>query len=232
MDDKERITQAQLNILIISSAVTLIMVFLLGLVIGKNMNLPERSHSPKMTARQALQNGLTPEKNPEIDALPTRSAPSSNQPHIPDEGLQLYETAEERTPTPDAGRTTTVEPFVPIQTPTPDRPNRSDVSAGTAASPTQQADFYALADEGFDTAYAVQMSSVANRAYAENSVTQLVSKNYPAYISKIQFSTGRVHYRVRVGPYVHREAAESINRRLSDELKVTPLVMELSNGAL
>jgi cell division septation protein DedD len=235
MQDRERITSGQWNILIASSVVTLVMVFLLGLVVGKNMNLPERPQHPKDIARQVNDDGVRTGDLSDIDLIRTKNKQTSKSPHVPDEGLEFYDSAQEETTVPKQDQkstTTTIDkPFVPPSTPTGNQTDSTPVS-DNAEKTNVSDDLFVLADKGFETAYAVQMSSVGNRTYANNSVSELLSMDYPAYISEIQFSTGRIHYRVRIGPYKHRDAAEAIKLKLSRELKVTPLVMTLSSGAL
>jgi DedD protein len=64
--------------------------------------------------------------------------------------------------------------------------------------------------------WAVQVAALSRQDAAEQMVARLKGKGYPAYVLEHR-SGGQVLYRVRVGPEVQRERAESLAGRLRDE---------------
>ena len=64
--------------------------------------------------------------------------------------------------------------------------------------------------------WAVQVAALSKQDAAEQMVARLKGKGYPAYVLEHP-SGGQVLYRVRVGPEVQRERAESLAGRLRDE---------------
>lgn len=238
MPEDNRITRNQFNILLVTGAITIILTFLLGVTIGKNMNLPKRFPSAEDISKKVDRGGESLDSVVEISSLASRQDQSSVKPHIEDEGHSFYDALNDPKSVTTPDTRTLIEPFSNLQKPS------GNVSAEaqdiiniteSALVPTQTQptpDPYATANPGFTEAFSIQMSSVSNRKYAENSVDGFSRKGYPAYISKVEFSTGRTHYRVRIGPYSTREAADDIMRKLKDETKTTPLVMTLRNGEL
>jgi DedD protein len=87
-------------------------------------------------------------------------------------------------------------------------------AAPVAAQPATPATAPAPASAG--GGWAVQVAALSRKDAAEQMVARLKGKGYPAYFLEHR-SGGQVLYRVRVGPEVQRERAESLAGRLRAE---------------
>ena len=65
----------------------------------------------------------------------------------------------------------------------------------------------------------LQVLSSPNRGIAEDLLTRLNGADYTAYMQSFD-TAGEVFYRVRVGPFADRGAAESAKRRIDEAFKV------------
>jgi cell division septation protein DedD len=107
-------------------------------------------------------------------------------------------------PAPGSGAGKAAEPLVsprPHATSVPEaqqRASRAEVSAPKGAA-----------------SYAVQIAAVRNGERAASLVKSLLSAGYPAYVLKPSASKGL--FRIRLGPYPTREAAEDVRKRLEGE---------------
>ena len=75
-------------------------------------------------------------------------------------------------------------------------------------------------------AYTIQVAAFANRVSANGLVDRLVSQGYPAYVSEPRLGGGSALYRVRVGDYPDRAAAETVGRQLEGEGQLEWYVVE------
>lgn len=91
-----------------------------------------------------------------------------------------------------------------------DRPASAPQAAPAAAPPRPSS----VAHGG--EAWVVQLGSFASRENAERLATNLRAKSYSAYVSEFRGS-GRVLFRVRVGPEQDRARADAIAARLARE---------------
>ncbi|MBN1879145.1 SPOR domain-containing protein [bacterium] len=228
MAESYELTRRHLHIIVVSAVIIIVLVLMLGIVIGKNISLPQKFPSAEDLA-QNISNDPNKLGSAELKNLRSTSDESSTKPHVEDEGYSFYEKFSQSEQT--ESTTTVVESFSALQTQTPKVDMDPAVDTGDQslpASPTP--DIYATAPPDFVLAYVVQTSSVGNREFAETSVRKLLKKGYPAYISKIKFKTGKENYRVRIGPYESKAAAEEIFKRVKAELKNTPLLMTVKKG--
>ena len=65
--------------------------------------------------------------------------------------------------------------------------------------------------------YTIQVASIKDAGAADRLVVKLRKKGYPAYQVRAEIPNKGIWYRVRVGPYTKREAAEPILKRLKTE---------------
>ena len=66
-------------------------------------------------------------------------------------------------------------------------------------------------------AFSIQVASIKDEASADRLVVKLRMKGYPAYQIRAEIPDKGIWYRVRVGPYAKREAAEPVLGRLKNE---------------
>lgn len=73
-------------------------------------------------------------------------------------------------------------------------------------------------------AWAVQVGSFDKEANAAALRDRLREKGFAAYLERVKVE-GRMHYRVRVGPELQRELAESLRDRLEEKAKLKGIVV-------
>ncbi len=74
-------------------------------------------------------------------------------------------------------------------------------------------------------AWAGQVGSFSNEAYAAALRDKLRAKHFTAYVEKVTLNSGQSSYRVRVGPQLLRSDAEMTQRRLQQEVKLSGIVV-------
>jgi cell division protein FtsN len=94
-------------------------------------------------------------------------------------------------------------PDKPTPTPTPAAPKPTPTPAPAAATPTAAGGFF------------VQVDSFGSRANAERQVRDLGAKGVTAFI--FEAPGGGARYKVRVGPFADRSAADEMQARLRKE---------------
>lgn len=237
MLDDNRITRNQFNILLVTGIVTLLLVLLLGITIGKNMNLPQRfPRADDISRADSRVGGGSKEAMEEIAGLTSRKEQSSKKPHVENEGFLYNELLTETVTDEPSDTKTIIKPYSPMQTPSSsvlsDETGQYSARSSESGPALPTPDPFYTASPDFSVAYSVQMSSLSDRDSADKSVLKFQQSGYPAYVSKAQHKTGRTLYRVRIGPYSTREAADKMLQKLKEDTKTSPLVMTLKNGEL
>ena len=75
--------------------------------------------------------------------------------------------------------------------------------------------------------YAIQVAAFSNGASATGLVDRLLEQGYPAYVITPRPAEESVLYRVRIGHYPDRPAAEAIGRQVEDEQALDWFVVAL-----
>lgn len=78
------------------------------------------------------------------------------------------------------------------------------------------------------TAWVVQVGSFSNSANALKLRDKLRAKGFTAFVEKLE-NDGTIAYRVRVGPELKREIAESLRDKLQNRMKLKGIVMGYSS---
>lgn len=76
---------------------------------------------------------------------------------------------------------------------------------------------------GQTSGYSVQVASCESRQYAESLVEKYKKRGFSPYITEFDYN-GQVYYRVRLGPYDSRAAAESAKMELKDRYSINAWV--------
>lgn len=76
---------------------------------------------------------------------------------------------------------------------------------------------------GQTSGYSVQVASCESRKYAESLVEKYKKRGFDPYITEFDYN-GQVYYRVRLGPYDSRAAAESAKMELKDRYSINAWV--------
>jgi DedD protein len=150
---------------------------------------------PTNAERGAIQSAPAPAARPDPAAAPSSAPEADATPSTPDAASGP---AAERAPSPAP----TAAPSAPAATPAP----APSVAAAPAEAPRP------LAHAA--SAWVVQLGSFVSRENAEKLAALLRSKGYSAFVAEFRGS-GRVLYRVRVGPEQDRARADAIAARLA-----------------
>jgi len=152
--------------------------------------------------------GVVPSPAPPPQAIPPQ--PSATQP-------AAAQPAEERTPIAEPAVTKRVEPETAPATAEPpprEAPSRqADAALGAPSSPTEEASEpeperkHVVDPPATSELSVIQVFSTADEAQARSVLDRLKSGGFRAFLSPVQVD-GRTMYRVRVGPFRERAAAE------------------------
>jgi len=191
----------QLVFLFMAGTVVAVVIFLLGVFVGRGVQADAGAVDP-LVAQQ-------PASVPDIP--PVASSSGSEAPASASEDLSYPN----RLGTGDAPREvlreTPVPPRVPARqadpAPAPPAPAVTDVAAEPAG-------------DGF----AIQLAALGKREEAESIVRRLAGKGYSAYLMAPATGAPAV-YRVRVGKFKDRREAESVSARLQKEEQFKPWIV-------
>jgi len=226
MADIYEITRRQLYILIAAASILSILLIILGFVLGRTIVLPERIPAP-VTITEDNYDSV---ENSEIKGLKkSNQGTSSKKPFVDEEGLGFYDKLKVDDEKPAEKETVNISK--PLAETIPSKsPEKTEVTTTKKVPPTPTPDLFTLAGPNFKKAYAVQVSSVKRKSYAEETKKKLEKTGFPVYISKIKFNTGIVNYRVRVGPYLNQEAAVKIREEIRKKHHLSPFVKTVNDG--
>ena len=217
----------QLVFLFMAATVVSVVVFLLGVMVGRNVRLP----APAVAAA-STDPSLDPTADP-TDIVQSTSGASTAE-RIP---LSAQETLTyaERLEAPEPVRETLADPIArtPARESEP-RPERvseeraasapkapaavpARVPARTSEPPVQNASFTEPPGNG----YVVQVLAAVKREEAESLARRLTAKGYPTFVS-VGDAKVPAKFRVRVGKYSDKREADAIFRRLEQEERFKP----------
>ena len=217
MSDTYEITKQQFYILIAASAFLAGLFFVLGLVMGKNVELPRVFPSPEEMAQQAVVTDGNLDLPESLESLHRKNTDTSVEPHVPNEGMTFYSTLKTTEPTAKPQPKATPEMVVSVE-----KFNPATTSSG--AKGLEKPQNTPKPDEW----YSVQVSSVSDRKAAEKLRKKLSGRKYPVYVSEIQYRNKRVSYRVRVGPFSSRKLALDSAQRLEKDERLSTWVVQVN----
>jgi cell division septation protein DedD len=208
-----QLTGKQLVFVFMATTVVVVVVFLLGVLVGRGVGTERAAADP------AGDSAPPGEVLPPADMPPPPSS-SSGQPS-PSTGedltyaqrLQGDDPTERLTPGASApSAETTAEP------PTIAETEPADPPPAQAATPTP-----ATRAETTD-GWVVQVAALRDRNAANAVVRKLSAKGYRAFLVHPAAGTPAPSYRVRVGPFPDRGEAEQVSRRLEREEQFKPFI--------
>jgi cell division septation protein DedD len=209
----------QLVFLFMAGTVVAVVIFLLGVFVGRGVRTQGPGAEPLIAEQGAA---------PAAEAPPALPSSSGGVPATAKEPLDYSERltgtppqetlrAGDAKPTPPpaaeepkarADASTPAKPAAPEVRPTP------PAAASAAAAPGEPA------GDGF----AIQLAALGKRDEAETIVRRLTSKGYSAYV--MAPAAGAVQmYRVRVGKFKDRREAEAVSARLKKEEQFNPWIV-------
>jgi cell division septation protein DedD len=213
----------QLVFAFMTLTVAAVVVFLLGIMVGRGLK-------PAVSAELATASDA-PALDPTAPAQ-TSSPRSTDSPISARETLTYAERLESKTQAPEDLRAA-VDPTVPtpVREPIPDTPPApatSKPAAVPSGAPAASAAAPASADpalaEPAGNGYVVQVMAVNTRKEADTIAKRLVSKGYPTFVTTNTTGAKNVSYRVRVGKFNDRREAETIAGRLQKEEQFKPWI--------
>ncbi len=206
----------QLVFLFMAGTVAAVVIFLCGLMVGRNLKVP------RLEAAAAIPEATIgdPTRPSEADLPPpasdvgTGSTPVTiNEKLTYSSRLEAPNPVEETIKPGEAPAKTPAPKPEPIKTAkVPDPPKESGKEA--AAPP---------ADEPAGTGWTVQVQAVNSRADADAIANRLTARKYPAFVTD-RGAGNPNRYRVRVGKYANRQEAETMKARLEKEEQFKPWV--------
>ena len=197
----------QLVFLFMAGTVVAVVIFLLGVFVGRGVRADGPSVDPLVAEGTA-------EAAPEIPAIASGSgsgAPASASEELSYAG-RLGTTGE-----PEEALRTAPAPPPPAPTPAPAEKREVPARSPTPTAPD-------VASEPAGAGFAIQLAALAKREEAEAIVRRLSKKGYSAYLMAPQAGAPAV-YRVRVGKFNDRREAESVSARLRKEEQFKPWIV-------
>ena len=193
----------QLFFLFMLSTVMLVVVFLCGVLVGRDVRADLAADATAETA--AAEPGASV-------AAEAPSTPASTEPPAPvaEPKLSYHERLQQAAPKEELK----AEPQAPpTAKPAPPPAPAPAVTPPADAAPN-------VPTTGRPGTWFLQVTALKNRAAAAGTVRTLIGKGYPAYLEGPPPGTPAI-YRVRIGRYASRSDAEQVARRLQKEEQFT-----------
>ena len=195
----------QLVFLFMATTVVSVIIFLLGVWVGRGVPVQRQSAEQLVDAAAVPVPAAAPVM---ADAGP----PAAEPPAPPAEAEELsYKKRLES----DAAATESLKPRAPERASKPAPPP----ATSNAASPAQQQTVAGTPRAGV---WVVQVHSLRNRGVASGIVERLVTKGYPAFLVAAGPPTGS--YKVQVGRFKNRDEAQRVVERLKKEEQFNPWI--------
>jgi cell division septation protein DedD len=223
----------QLVFLFMAGTVAAVVIFLCGLMVGRNLR------SPRLEAAAVSADTAVSDPTRAIDLPPpSGSTTESGTPATANEDLSYTERLEAPKPVEEHLRDEDRPLTDPTRPPAPAKPEVKAPSAPAAAPKTPAAAPPARQPasstrpaaavpakhtaEPADNGWAVQVQAVTAKSEADAIAKRLVAKGYPAFV--MPTSTTPVRYRIRVGKYPNKRDADAIGAKLKKEEQFNPWV--------
>ncbi len=211
----------QLVFLFMAATVVSVVVFLLGVMVGRNVRQPSAR-----IAATASESALDPTADPGVDRgadSTVRSAAtgttSDRTPLSAQESLSYAERLEAPDPAEEtleeaaaAAAAAPAPASAPAPAPVPDTSRATARTEAPAAPAVQDAGVTEPAGNG----WVVQVMAAVKREEAESLARRLSAKGYPAFVSVGDVKVP-AKYRVRVGKYPDKREAEAVDSRLQKQ---------------
>ncbi len=217
----------QLVFLFMTATVIAVGIFLCGVMVGRGVPVPRT----EVTVISDGEGGDPTQLAPAPVVTPAPESGGADAPPVIDYG-RLLESTEE--PPVEQIRATPAEPRVEAPVAKADAPvaklprQAAAPAAKPGSKPASKSASAAAAEAPLPPApagngFVVQVAAVKARAEAETIRRRLAGKGYPAFITTAT-SGGATMFRVRVGKYNERQAAEGVKVKLEREERFKPWV--------
>lgn len=200
-----QVGKKQLVFLFMAAAVFSVVVFLIGVWVGRDVRFNKRADA------EVAADVPTADVSPDVQQPPTQVSPKDLDYNA---RVQTGAAKPDDTEKPSEPPTPPAESGPPEPTPTPASTPAAVTKAAPAPEPAAKA-----APAG---AFHLQVGAFSTRKPADTLVGKLVKKGYAAYL--VTVTSGPTRFRVQVGPYADRAAAQAASDRLKKEERLSPLV--------
>jgi cell division septation protein DedD len=190
----------QLVFLFMATTVVSVVIFLLGVFVGRGVPAARQSQDQLTDPAATLATASAPAPAPVADTGPPAAEPPA--PPAETEALSYKKRLE--------GDTKTAESLKPAPSQSSSAVARA--SAPTSAAPAAQQVVVGVAQPG---TWVVQVHVLRDRTVATGIVQRLIAKDYPAYLVAAGPPTST--YKVQVGRFKDREVAQKAVERLKEE---------------
>ena len=197
----------QLVFLFIAGTVVAVVIFLLGVFVGRGVRAEAGAVDPLIAQPSTSVPDIPPVASSSGSEPPASASEDLSYPSRLGTGDAPREVLRD-TPAPKAAAR---QPELDSAPPAPAAPAPSAVASDVPGEP---------AGDGF----AIQLAALGKRAEAESIVRRLAGKGYSAYLMAPPSGAPAV-YRVRVGKFKDRREAESVSARLQKEEQFKPWIV-------
>jgi DedD protein len=205
----------QLFFVFMTATVLFVVVFLIGVWVGRDVRRVDSEIVADVPAADVTPDTPQPPTQVEPKELDyaARLQTVETKPAEPPPPVAESAPPEPADPKPADPKTTAMPPPAAEKSATPaSKPEKgAATSAPSATKPAPQAD-----------GWFVQVGAFGTSGPADTLMTSLKKKNYAAYI--VTEPTGPAPFKVRVGPFAERAAADAASARLKKEEGLSPLV--------
>jgi DedD protein len=219
----------QLVFLFMATTVVSVVIFLCGVLVGRGVHPPS---SDPMQVSAASRSATSPATAPASAGQPSTQPPATQPPGAQPPAPQPAASAPaEPPPTPPEGELTYKKRLESEGTVAEDRlkSGASQKSANPRATPkAAPAETTGSATATTSAArpgkFVVQIVALKDRSSASSLVQRLTAKGYPAFLVNPAAGAPAPVYKVQVGRFEDRRAAEQVKRRLEKEEKFKPWI--------
>ena len=198
----------QLVFLFMAGTVAAVVIFLCGLMVGRNLHVPLQAAAAATDATV-----VDPTRPPEPAAVPPPSDAATGAPVTTRESLSYASRLEEPVPAEETLRPsdTPPKPAAPAaKTPAKDAAPRAAAPKDTPAASAEPA----------GNGWVVQVQAVTSRAEADALAKRLTAKGYPTFVTPRPSG----NFGVRVGKFDKKSDAEAVKAKLEKEEQLKPWV--------
>ena len=212
----------QLVFLFMAGTVVAVVIFLLGVFVGRGVRSQVGDSDPLAIATEGAPQAL---EIPPVASAGGGAAPTTSKLDLT-YAEQLAGKAPRETLGEEPRRAAAAPPVTPPATAERSAPAAAPPSstAASAPAPKPAAAAPSVATEPAGDGFAIQLAALAKRDEAETIVRRLTQKGYSAYVMPPAAGAPSV-YRVRVGKFKERREAESVSTRLQKEEQFKPWIV-------
>lgn len=204
----------QLVFLFMATTIVAVVIFLCGVQVGRNVRGGDRVGAPESSDTVATQATTPPPASTPTQAAASSGPPAAEPPapaQEPDDELSYAKRLQQADPTASDKMAPAPQPAAAKA----EKPAAKPAVAQAKAEPT--------ASLGHPGKWIVQLSANKDRDQAAKSAKDLTAKGYPAFVLDPS-PDAPAYYRVQVGGYSQRDAAEQVAKKLEHDEHFKPYV--------